>query len=77
MSEPEEKEDHHGLADNVSGLGQKIIGTIETIGGVLTADPLTQAEGEFNAEVGDVREEIEHDLEESERSNTSPESEKE
>lgn len=63
MSEPEEKEDH-GLADKVSGLGQKIIGTIENIGGVLTGDPNTQAEGEFNAEVGDVREEIEEDLEE-------------
>jgi uncharacterized protein YjbJ (UPF0337 family) len=62
MSEPEEKEDH-GLADKVSGLGQKIIGTIENIGGVLTGDPNTQAEGEFNAEVGDVREDIEEDLE--------------
>ena len=64
MNEPEEKEDH-GLADNISGLGQKIIGTIENIGGVLTGDPITQAEGEFNAEVGDVREEVEEDLEES------------
>jgi uncharacterized protein YjbJ (UPF0337 family) len=63
MNEPDEKEDH-GLADNISGLGQKIIGTIESIGGVLTGDPITQAEGEFNAEVGDVREDIEEDLEE-------------
>ena len=64
MNESEEKEEH-GLADNVSGLGQKIIGKIETIGGVLTGDPITQAEGEYNAEVGDVREEIEEDLDES------------
>ena len=62
MSEPEENEGH-GLADKISGLGQKIIGEIETIGGVLTGDPITQAEGEFNVEVGDVREEIEEDLE--------------
>ncbi len=66
MNEPEEKEDH-GLGDNVSGLGQKIIGTIESIGGVLTGDPLTTAEGEFNAEVGDVREDLEEDLEASDR----------
>ena len=59
--------EEHGLADNISGLGQKIIGTIENIGGVLTGDPLTQAEGEFNAEVGDVREDLEEDLEESSR----------
>ena len=57
--------EEHGLADNISGLGQKIIGTIENIGGVLTGDPLTQAEGEFNAEVGDVREELEEDLDRS------------
>ena len=61
MTEPEEKEDH-GLADNVSGLGQKIIGKIETIGGVLTGDPITQAEGEYNVEVGDVREDLEDDI---------------
>jgi len=61
MTEPEEKEDH-GLADNVSALGQKIIGKIETIGGVLTGDPITQAEGEYNVEVGDVREDIEDDI---------------
>lgn len=64
MTEPEEKKDH-GLTDRVSGLGQKIIGEIETIGGVLTGDPLTQAEGEFNVEVGDVREELEDELERS------------
>ena len=66
MNDHEKDEhDHHGLADNVSGLGQKIIGKIETIGGVLTGDPITQAEGEYNVEVGDVREEIEEDLEDS------------
>lgn len=61
MSEPEEKKDH-GLADNISGLGQKIIGKIETIGGVLTGDPITQAEGEYNVEVGDVREDLEDEI---------------
>ena len=66
MNEPEEK-DEHGFTDKISGLGQKIIGEIETIGGVLTGDPITQAEGEFNVEVGDVREDLEEDLEHSER----------
>ena len=66
MNEQENEDaEKHGLADKVSGLGQKIIGEIETIGGVLTADPITQAEGEFNVEVGDVREELEEDLERS------------
>ncbi len=64
----QDKEDagQHGLADKISGLGQKIIGEIETIGGVLTGDPITQAEGEYNVEVGDVREDLEEDIANSE-----------
>jgi uncharacterized protein YjbJ (UPF0337 family) len=61
MSQDEEK---HGIKEKISGLGQKIIGEIESIGGILTGDPNTAAEGEFNVEVGTVREEIEDDLEE-------------
>jgi uncharacterized protein YjbJ (UPF0337 family) len=65
MNEPNENEesDRHGLKDRISGTAQYIIGEIETIGGVLTGDPMTQAEGEFNVEVGTVRDEIEDDLE--------------
>jgi uncharacterized protein YjbJ (UPF0337 family) len=65
-NEPEE-ENKKGLRDKISGSAQFIIGEIETIGGVLTADPITQAEGELNVEVGTVREEIEADLEKSEK----------
>jgi uncharacterized protein YjbJ (UPF0337 family) len=54
-----EKDNENGLKEKISGLGQKIIGEIETIGGVLTGDPNTQAEGEFNVEVGDIREGLE------------------
>jgi len=56
-----EGEDHpkHGLKDSITGLGQKIIGEIESLAGVVNADPLAQAEGEFNVEVGTVREELE------------------
>ena len=64
--ENEKDEGEHPIADNISGLGQKIIGGIEEVGGILTGDPNTAAEGEFNQEVGEVREEVEDDLEESE-----------
>jgi len=66
----QEKEggERHPLADNIKGFGQKIIGEIESIGGILTGDPVTAAEGEFNLEVGTVREEMEEDLERSEHS---------
>ena len=75
MSEPEENEKEGGLLDKVSGFAQKVIGEIETIGGILTADPNTQAEGEFNVEVGDIREEIAEDLEDADSGNSDSENE--
>jgi uncharacterized protein YjbJ (UPF0337 family) len=57
--DPEDKND-----SRLSGFSQFIVGELETIGGVLTGDPLTQAEGEFNVEVGTVREGIEDELDE-------------
>ncbi|HBE82768.1 MAG TPA: hypothetical protein PLN05_02525 [Pyrinomonadaceae bacterium] len=53
------------IKDSISALGQKIIGEVEMIGGILTADPNTAAEGEFNLEVAELRGEIEDDLESS------------
>jgi hypothetical protein len=63
MSEPEEQNTDEIEAPSVSGAFQAIIGEIEQIGGILTADPITQAEGEFNQEVGDIREDLEEDIE--------------
>ncbi|MCC7309315.1 MAG: hypothetical protein IT173_17270 [Acidobacteria bacterium] len=64
MTETDEK---HSTVDEmkekIGGLGQKIIGEIESLAGVVNADPLAQAEGEFNIAVGDIREEIEGNLE--------------
>lgn len=57
--ENEKRIDDQAEDRGLSGLGQKIIGTIENLGGVLTGDPIAQAEGEFNAEVGAARGEIE------------------
>ncbi len=58
--EPEENSVLQDLKEKIGGLGQKIIGEIEEVGGVLTGDPMTRAEGEFNVEVGELREEIEN-----------------
>lgn len=59
--EQEKKSEESSLTDNVSGAVQKIIGEIEQVGGALTGDPITQAEGEFNQEVGEIREELEEE----------------
>ena len=67
MAENEGEKDHkHGLKDSITGLGQAIIGEIETLAGVVNADPLAQAEGEYNVEVGTIRDEIEEDQAEEE-----------
>ena len=55
-------EPKHGIIDKIGGLGQAIIGEIESLAGVVNADPLAQAEGEYNVEVGTLREEIEENL---------------
>ncbi len=70
-NEPEESDEteHQGIKEHIGGVGQRIIGEIERIGGILTADPNTAAEGEFNVEVGELRDETEDDLEASEPPN--------
>lgn len=47
-----ETEKTSGLGENLAGVGQTILGQIETIGGILTGNPAARAEGEFNTEVG-------------------------
>lgn len=53
-NEPEEI-DH--TTENLESVGQMLIGGIETIGGILTGDPVTRAEGEFNVEAGSLHQE--------------------
>lgn len=62
MSEPENEQKHSGLKDHLTGLGQAIIGEVETLAGVINADPLAQQEGEFNVEVGTIRNELEEEV---------------
>lgn len=66
-NDPEEENTKgEGLRSKISGAAQVIIGEIEEIGGVLTADPVTVAEGELNVEIGKARGKVEGELEESE-----------
>ena len=62
--EPEEKTSH--LKDKIGGAAQAILGEIEALAGVINADPGAQAEGEFNVEVGTVRERAADELEKGE-----------
>ncbi len=54
-NEPDTEVNH--TTENLESVGQMLIGGIETIGGILTGDPVTRAEGEFNVEAGSLHQE--------------------
>ncbi len=58
MTKEKESQTENRTAENLESVGQMIIGGIEQIGGILTGDPVTRAEGEFNAAVGREHQEI-------------------
>ncbi|MDQ3132181.1 MAG: hypothetical protein M3Q99_15650 [Acidobacteriota bacterium] len=47
----DENEINH-TAENLKSVGQMIVGELEAIGGILTGDPVSRAEGEFNVDSG-------------------------
>jgi hypothetical protein len=54
MNEENEEEKENTMKESLEGIGQIIAGELEIIGGILTADPITQAEGKFNVETGNL-----------------------
>lgn len=73
--EKKQHEEHHTL-EKLEAVGQIVVGEIEKIGGILTADPIAQAEGEYNIEagslhlenaeaIGEIEEDTEQETEES------------
>ena len=56
----ETKVDH--TKENIESVGQMIIGGIEMVGGIITADGITREEGEFNIEVGSRHQEVNKNL---------------
>ncbi|MEJ7860219.1 MAG: hypothetical protein WKF90_01160 [Pyrinomonadaceae bacterium] len=62
MTDETKENEKSGLTENLSAVGQMIIGEIEAIGGILTGDPVTRAEGEFNVEIGSLHQETNKNL---------------
>jgi hypothetical protein len=56
--EHEEKPKEKTLSENLTAVGQIVLGEIEKIGGILTGDPITNAEGEFNIGAGAAHQEV-------------------
>ncbi|HQU86418.1 MAG TPA: hypothetical protein PKY59_25030 [Pyrinomonadaceae bacterium] len=62
MSENEENKSK--TVENIEAVGQIILGEVEKIGGILTGDPVTQAEGDYNVEAGNLHHESAEALDE-------------
>ena len=54
-AKPTDTPDRADATEAAKGLLQQAIGEIELLAGVINADPLAQAEGEFNIETGGIR----------------------
>lgn len=59
-NEQEEKVNH--TIENLESVGQMIVGGIEVVGGIITADGITREEGDFNIEVGSEHQEVNKNL---------------
>ncbi len=64
MTNENEPDEINHTTETAESVGQIILGEIEKIGGILTGDPITQAEGEYNIAAGTLREESNEALEE-------------
>ena len=54
MTDDKKEDEKHPTKEKLEAVGQIILGEIEKIGGILTADPTTQAEGDYNLEAGNL-----------------------
>lgn len=67
MTEDTKETEENPTVEKIGSVGQIIIGELERLGGILTADPISQAEGELTEEAGEVRYETADDLEDSKK----------
>ena len=68
MTKETDKKEENTTVEKIESVGQIIIGEMERIGGILTADPVSQAEGELAEKAGSVRYETAEAIEEKEES---------
>lgn len=59
-SQKKTKIDH--TKENLEAVGQMILGSVEMVGGIITADGITREEGDFNIEVGSQHQEVNKNL---------------
>lgn len=64
MTEETKDKDENTTVEKLESVGQIIMGEMERIGGILTADPVSQAEGELTEDAGEAHYEAAEGLEE-------------
>lgn len=64
----ENEKEKNTLKEEISNIGKIIVGELESIGGIITANPDARAEGDLRADEAILREKILHDQEEEEES---------
>jgi hypothetical protein len=64
MTEDTNEKEENTTVEKLESVGQIIMGEMERIGGILTADPVSQAEGELTEAAGSVRYETADAIEE-------------
>ncbi|HVE59139.1 MAG TPA: hypothetical protein VNB22_20110 [Pyrinomonadaceae bacterium] len=68
----EETNEENPKIEKLESVGQIILGELEKLGGILTGDPISQAEGELTEDVGTVHLETAEELDEEETKDSEP-----
>jgi hypothetical protein len=68
----EETNEENPKIEKLESVGQIILGELEKLGGILTADPISQAEGDLTEEAGSVHLETAEELDEDEPEESAP-----
>ena len=66
MTEETDNTEENSTVEKLESVGQIILGDLERIGGILTGDPISQAEGELTEEAGSLHLETADEIEEAE-----------
>ena len=68
----EETNEENPKIEKLESVGQIILGELEKLGGILTGDPISQAEGDLTEEAGSVHLETAEELDEDEPEKPEP-----
>jgi hypothetical protein len=72
MTEETKETQENPTKEKLESVGQIIIGEMERIGGILTADPVSQTEGMLTEDAGSVHYETAEEMDEEETDENKP-----